>query len=110
MKEFISLEEFLDLLDPRYDYPRSAHSISIQPNQWVQYYKCAKSNWEKFGDNGPPIGTEVITLRPGHCGSEDGIRKIIQIEDGVGGPYFVLSKSDNASLAEIKLWWLHFTI
>jgi hypothetical protein len=122
MKEFLSLKDFLCLLDPSYNYPRSAHCINIQPAQWVVYYDCAKKNWEKFGDSGPPIGTEVITLRPGHGGGEDCLRTIHQIDDGFGGPYFLLSRKHNGcgayqplsditcSIAEVSFWWLHFTV
>ncbi len=115
ISKFMTFEEFLSLKDPHYDYPRSAHNLMLQPQNWIQYYKCAKANWEMFGDDGPPIGSEVITLRPGHGGGEDELRTILSIEDGfiygrVGGPYFILSRHNGISLVEIKLWWLHFTV
>lgn len=111
LTKFITLEEFFSLKDPDYDYPRSIHFISISPEQWIQYYHCSKANWEKFGDDGPLIGTNVITLKPGHCGRENELRTIVRFDNGVCGPCFVLSKSnDEISLSRIKFWWLDFTV
>ncbi len=111
MESFPSIKEFLCLKDPNSKYGESMHQIKLWPEQLVAYYNCAKANWEKFGDEGPPIGTKVITLLPGFDGEENAKRTITQKIEATGGPYFELERSaDRVTWARISLWWMLFTV
>lgn len=61
MKEFMTLEEFLLPFDDR-----RKHHTSMS---WVYLYRLAKASFEQFGENGPPVGSKVITLVNGHGGN-----------------------------------------
>jgi hypothetical protein len=116
MKRFPSLEKFLLLLDPDYSGEVSAHHIALNGPSWVRYYRCAKANWEKFGDEGPPAGTLVVMLKPGHGGLE-GVRRTVK---GIteNGRYIEVtrparwrdSERTESSLASAKHWWLDMSI
>lgn len=106
MLNFVSLKDFLLLKDPFDDYGAFLHSTSYPAYQWVQLYDLAKESFEKYGNNGPPIGSKVITLRPGHGGCEGSIRIFNGIDDG-DKRFFVISRSENklTSLVYKDFWW-----
>lgn len=69
-KPFISLEEYLLLKDPTDKEPRRpAHNIYRTPEQWLRFYEIAKASYDKYGDEGPALGSKVVTLVHGHGGS-----------------------------------------
>jgi hypothetical protein len=113
METFLSIEEFLCLKDPNCKYDTSMHQVKLWPEQLVAYYNCAKANWERFGDEGPPIGTKVIALTPGFNGEENSERTITKKVEETGGPYFVLERRAgdvDVSWARVNFWWMLFTI
>jgi hypothetical protein len=61
---FISVEQWLDL---REEDGREFWHFAPAP-YWLQWYKVAKASYEKWGPEGPPVGTKVITLRAGFGG------------------------------------------
>lgn len=115
-KSFISLAEFLclaDPYDPKYltaEFFRSHWRITPRAENWPKYYELAKKSFEKYGQEGPPLGCEVITLQSGHCGSGGDIRvfdgvfsrdeRCFQIYD----PAFS-KKEDSLSLVPRAIWW-----
>ena len=114
MEKFISLEEFLLLKDPhRTDC--SLFNIDMPANKWVEYYNCAKANWEKFGDSGPPEGTEVITLKHGHGGGMGEKRIVGETTNKYEcGPHIVIIGNPPhdepfISIAELETWWVHIS-
>ena len=74
MKRFPSLRDFLLMKDPTHSYKMSAHRDYRHAENFVELYDIAKASWEKFGDDGPPIGSKVETLTAGHGGGEGLIR------------------------------------
>lgn len=65
---FPSLEEFLSLSDDPgipHDRDFNAHR---QGYAWLVWYRVAQASWNRWGDNGPPVGSKVITLVSGHGG------------------------------------------
>lgn len=60
---FLSLREFMLLADPSYTPPRRIHTSHMEAHSWVEYYECAKKNYEKFGMEGPPVGTWVRMIQ-----------------------------------------------
>lgn len=73
--EFISLEDFLTLADPLDTrWFRSVWRICPRAEYWPKYYALAKTSFERYGEAGPPIGSMVITLQPGHGGGAGCVR------------------------------------
>jgi hypothetical protein len=76
MNEFMTLREFMELKDP-ISKDRSAHRGGLlasctqkklgrfttsSAEDILMRYDIAKTSWEKYGPEGPPIGTKVVTL------------------------------------------------
>lgn len=79
MKEFMSLRDFLLLRDPTdlYNEPAYYGAPMLFKNQksgasygmdCVDRYDIAKNSWEQYGEEGPPFGSKVEMLVPGHGG------------------------------------------
>lgn len=67
MSDFITLREFLQIT-PDYDPGRPAHRDRAAI-EYVALYDLARASWERFGDAGPPVGSQVMILESGHgCG------------------------------------------
>lgn len=77
---------------------------------WLAYYKVAKFSFEKYGEKGPPIGSEIITLRIGFGGSA-GSERIFQGLYDDDPRFFVLMGSDSSiSLSNVKCWFRDFAV
>lgn len=97
MKEFLTLEEFLCPFDDRSKFHTSS--------SWVYLYRLAKASFEQFGEAGPPVGSEVLTLVNGHGGNGCDLRIFGGDYDG---DFFKLirGKDDSSvSLVGKKNWW-----
>jgi len=101
MTEFFSLEQFLLMEEDH-------HSIYYKSSEvWVYWYRLAKASFEQFGENGPPIGSRVITLVNGHGGNGFDFRtfagdfdeKFFQIERDNG------AVGSGVSLVDKCKWW-----
>lgn len=111
MKEFPSLREFLLLRDP-FDTNNTAHRFTdIDPAKFVAYYDTCKTSWEKYGDEGPPVGSLVRALVSG-CGGGDGVLRIFTGVWASGHRWFELTRKDGSrpSLVTREHWWLTFEV
>jgi len=102
MKEFMSLEQFLLMEEDH-------HSIYYKSSEvWVYWYRLAKASFEQFGENGPPVGSKVITLVNGHCGNGFDFRIFVGNDDG-DERFFQLKRNNDdcsgISLVEKSKWW-----
>ncbi len=109
MKEFYSLREFLLLKDPLYkSEDRSIFNESASPEYWVKRYDLAKSSYEEYGQEGPPINSQVITLVSGHGGCAGVQRKFIGIYKD-DERFFAIEREDinhwKTSLVLRDYWW-----
>ena len=85
----------------------SIYNFNLTPENWVKYYHCAKSNWEKYGDGGPPVGEKVVTL----SGGREGQNRVIGERQPGRFPYMKLMKNDEEyEIVEYKFWWLHVSV
>lgn len=116
MKEFLSLREFCLLKDP-FDPTRPAHDncplsqqILSSAEDIVIRYDIAKKSWERWGDDGPPIGSKVLTLVPGHGGGPFCTRKLSGIFER-DDKFFIITQKTGSnkfseSLVNRSYWWL----
>lgn len=124
---FYSLEEFCQLVDPtdNCEPKRSIHRNSLlndrrglsHAQDVFKRYQIAKTSWELYGDEGPPVGYSVITLESGHGGGI-GCRRTF------GGIYpddqrfFCLERTElylsapkkQLSLVLRKYWWVSILV
>lgn len=103
MSEFLSLEQFLLL--PELDYENEFREFYEHKTgtQWYYWYQLAKASFNQFGNDGPPIGSKVLTLVSGHGGSGADERTF-------GGPdsngrFFQLNSYNGVSLLTKASWW-----
>jgi len=123
MDAFLSLREFL-LLEDKYDrskFKRLMINGHYKSRFFVELYDKAKKSWEKYGDDGPPVGSKVMTFFGGHGSSGPAVR-ILGKEYSYGEfNYFQLirkerdyfdSKNDieRVSLADKWCWWACFEV
>ena len=114
--EFMSLRDFLLLKDPFDREPkRSAFRYGDQI-AWrrfapfesaVLHYDIAKESWDKFGPEGPPVGTKVQTLISGHCGGSGALRTFAGVFER-DPRFFVLEREGGTSIVERDIWFIHF--
>lgn len=117
MKNFPDLREFLLLRESDDVYKRSPHRSDpildregfSKAQELVYRYDIAKASWEKYGDEGPPIGSKVVTLFAGHGGGPGCIRIFLGDVEGKG-THFYLSrtekKDDQRSVVTKDIWWM----
>ena len=126
MESFPSLREFLMLRDPYDREPKRSFISHFQldgfhdPAGYVAYYDIAKASWERYGDEGPPFGTKVITLMPGHGGGTGSIRTLKGVDASderffalsfmEKDPHGILPDRERISLAERVCWWAIFEV
>lgn len=124
-KEFISLEEFMTLRDPidptsplrsYHEYLHVLRRGCRSPGEDILLrYRIAKASYEAYGDDGPPIGTTVVTLNAGHGGGP-GVTCTIVHDHGTGysndARFICLSRSHSRdagnSCATKACWWAEF--
>lgn len=104
--KFLALEEFLCL--PEMD-GREFHR-TFTGTEWLHRYQIAKMSWQKYGSQGPAVGSDVITLLPGHGGGAGMIKSF-------GGDFesatHTICKTEscwfqlgpNTSLVYKETWW-----
>lgn len=64
---FMSLRKFLLLTDSTDSEPKRSTFHFLQFAQdFVKRYDDAKTSWNKYGADGPPVGSKVIILESGH--------------------------------------------
>ena len=113
MKTFLTLEEFLTLLDQT--EPKYARALLTEHKtgpEWVALYKRAKQSWEEYGDEGPPVGAPVITLESGH-GGRGGDYRIFEGIETTDPRYFLISRQEinwqgsrkYVSMVLKDFWW-----
>jgi len=99
---FISLEEFLSLKDetgqPNYK--------SLMSFAWLEWYNISKESYELYGDDGPPLGSLVVTLRSGFGGCAGVYRTLDVYPDNKN--YFLLHGNHSNGLSYKKTWWKDF--
>lgn len=111
---FITLAQFMNLADPLdTKFFRSAWRINPRPEYWTKYYEVARESFETYGEAGPPFGSKVICLQPGHGGSSG----VIRVFDGLypsDERFFQVYYSDTSrnkngekaiSLVTRSIWW-----
>lgn len=111
---FISLAEFLVLPD---DYDGREFNHHKTGPFWLKWYEVAKASYEKYGPDGPPIGTKVITLRAGFGGGGLDIRTFTGIYTD-DPRYFLLEHryrrsgydETTRSLSARNTWWRDFCV
>jgi len=115
-KEFISLREYLLLCEP-WDNPpyRSIHknesldhSCFDMAQDLVKRYDLAKLLYEKYGDEGPPINSFVMTLHSGHGGRVGCKRKFIGTNPEDDRLFLLEDVNDphnQRSLVDKVHWW-----
>jgi hypothetical protein len=121
MDSFPDLRTFLLLRDPidtRYNksafcssttqlgYRRGYNAFEVA----VHVYDVAKANWERFGDDGPPLGTMVQMLESGHCGSAGALRIMAGVFERDPRFFQVRRSSGDVSLVVRNNWWLHMRV
>jgi hypothetical protein len=91
----MTLEEFMTC-------DKNSHLKSGE--QWLCWYELAKRSFEVFGENGPDVGSNVITLVNGHCGMGFNLRVF---NGSLNEVFFELSVPDerSTSLVEKTKWW-----
>lgn len=104
MISFPTLEEFLVFKDETgsYDY------TSLPGKIWLVWYNLSREAYFLCGDEGPPIGSKVITLRDGFGGSKGSIRKIVATSEPRFDNYFLLrslEKNNSQYLSYKPTWW-----
>lgn len=112
MKKFPSLRKFLLLKDGTFPISRSIHRDPFCAEDFVKLYDIAKASWEKYGDNGPPVGVNVEMLTAGHGGGAGVIRKF-EGEHPRHREYFCVSREEiyfdmiekKLSLVDKPFWW-----
>lgn len=88
--------------------------MRLTAENWPKLYDLCKASFETYGDEGPAIGSKVMTLVAGHGGGPGCIRTF-------GGPfeedkfYFYLSRRDEhlgeqKSLVLRSHWWTEFIV
>jgi len=106
---FITLKEFL-LLE---EYNESYSGI-----EWIRRYSIAKKSYEKYGKDGPSIGTKVFMLEGGHGGGE-GVERIFLglYKDDINCNDFAVGRKSKRnpelirkSLVPKDYWWRSFYI
>lgn len=114
-KEFMSLREFLLLLDPMYppDRKRSIFRSWVEPEKMVEWYDKAKASWEVYGDAGPFIGDKVEMFQAGHGGRE-GVVRTFEGEDPEDSRMFCVSRMENGtkkiSLVPKQFWFVDMQV
>lgn len=117
MKEFMGLREFLLLKYTIDTYPpRPVYNGELLPSKdWrdfggdlVRRYDYAKASWEKYGEEGPPIGSKVMTLQGGHGGGV-WVQRIFEGIYDRDSRFFSISRIENGqkqiSIVERDVWW-----
>lgn len=104
-KEFISLGEFITLPDlPEQNRYLQKH---LMGPAWVDWYEIAKQSFEMFGNDGPPMNSDVITLTNGFNGTGGNIRILGNYDDR----FFSLSRypdDPHVSISYRLTWWRDF--
>jgi len=121
MYEFMSFREFCLLQEPRRAkrFARSSFYEMENPSHYVEWYDKSKAAWEKYGDDGPPIGSTVRVLRSGFGTLGPG--RILRLVEEVIRPNkfvdFVLcpfQKSSNTNperyISYKERWWFDFEV
>lgn len=109
--QFMTLEEFLALDD---DDGREFSQYHTGPF-WLKWYEVAKASYLKYGSGGPPVGTMVITLRPGFGGMGLDVRTFTGVYES-DDRYFSLqytyghSRHTQTCLSHRKTWWRDFCV
>jgi len=103
-KEFISLREFLLLKDP---YKNEYYTQAHRAHEWVALYEIAKLSFDEYGENGPPVGTKVSTLRAGFGCYGPGVVRIVS-ENTVEKDGFIkiTDKKGEHTYIVHSPWWL----
>lgn len=109
MTEFISLDEFLNLPELSYKPDRSYY-CNRTGRDWSIWYKQAKQSYDKYGDEGPPIGALVRTLVAGHGGGAGVVRKFGGIYEADPRFFYIIEQKEKdvnfqKSLLERAYWW-----
>jgi len=117
METFPTLAEYLFTTEPYVTpgfSPRSAWRIGRRAENWPMLYELSKEAWELWGDKGPPIGTKVLMIQPGHGGGA-GTARTFEGADERYPNEFVVSRKDHrgetgTSLVNQKIWWTEFVV
>jgi hypothetical protein len=98
-----SLEEFMALPDSTED--REFYK-SLTGKEWLWLYDTCKKSFEKYGEDGPPIGSVVTTLWAGHGGGPGAVRKFTG-KYWSDDKWFAISRGEenSVSLVSVKYWW-----
>jgi hypothetical protein len=106
-EEFISFEEFVALPD----LPEvNRHLVkSLMGPAWLEWYHIAKASFILFGNDGPPLNSDVITLTNGFNGTGCNIRILGDYKED--NRFFSLSRYVNdphVSISYKATWWRDF--
>jgi len=113
--EFMSLREFLLLEE---DDGRPAHRDCKRAGAFVALYDIAKESWLKYGSEGPPVGSGVLTLQAGHGGMA-GVKRTFEGKHEEDNSYFSLSyiadegnpwARKQLSLVKARIWFVSFMV
>jgi hypothetical protein len=127
MNVFPSLEEFLLLSEyPGSDRPAHRNEVldsrdredlegcppgsnmwlTIARDLWFRY-EIAKRNWTTYGDQGPPVGSIIITLQSG-CGGGVGLRRSLKGIYQEDPRFFEINdKRGSTYLLGVAYWWIY---
>jgi hypothetical protein len=119
MSKFMTLREFLLLKDPLDSEPKRSifrndlpfRNIYSAQEQSVMWYDIAKTSWDLYGAEGPPIGCNVEMLQAGHGGDAGVIRTFEGVYDD---NFFSVSRMENGkkeiSLVYRKTWFVSMRV
>src|SRR5271170_62605 len=92
MKEFMDLRTFMLLGDLPGD--NRPFSVYMTGPDWLKLYDCAKASWDQYGDQGPPIGSKVESLRAGHGNFRSGAIRTFEGIYDLDSRFFTISRQE----------------
>jgi len=106
-REFISLEEFLNLgNDPGVKGCENCeYTVALPGRGWLRLYETAKESFEKYGEDGPPIGSTVESLCGGFGGGSGTRLTFCGVYEGYDGLFYVKRKGGWVGLLSMMAWW-----
>lgn len=101
MQTFHTLDEFLVLPDSYYQPEREFFQHKTG-REWLELYSQAKTAWEKYGDEGPPVGTDLFYYhhksRVIMGGTYDRDPRFFEVK-------YMMGRTTRTALVEKALWW-----
>lgn len=115
LREFLLLKDTTDYEPKRSLFLRGGQILSNQyssAEDYVARYDAAKSSWETFGADGPPIGSLVEMLESGHGGIIGVIRRMQGIRDSDTRFFNVSKPDDDTSISLVcrETWFVSMRV